>query len=89
VSWIIWTIINLVLGVLGWSFGNVLLGGTFTILIKLTDKIQSKGLSASLAVAMYLCFGVFNVGYPIWTIYGWWYGITHSSQAHSTESDSE
>jgi len=76
-------------GVLGLAFGNVLLGGAFALLIKLTNKIESQGLSAFLAVAMYLCYGVFNVGYPIWTIYGWWYGITHVSQVHSTESDSE
>jgi hypothetical protein len=86
---IIWTIINVVLGVLGWAFGNVLLGIAFAGLIKLTNNFQSQILGMFLAVAMYVCYGVFNVGYPIWAIYGWWYGITHVSHAHSTESDSD
>jgi hypothetical protein len=86
---IIWTIMNLVGGVIGWALGNVLLGGAFFVLLKLTKKIQSQTLSAFLAVAMYLCYGVFNVGFPICAIYGWWYGITHVSRVHSTESDSD
>ena len=86
---IIWTIINLVLGVVGWAFGNVLLAAVFYFPLKLVDKFQSQLFGTVLAVTMLACYGVFNVGYPIWAMYGSSCGISHVSRAHSSESDSD